>query len=337
MSERTQGADRQSWRVSTTESARLTSSGAVIESEGFLPLRTRVPESVARAAFPGTMVRLGERSFEVVEEQAGQDGRVRYELRDWPSEQVVRQQVAYDWSFLGPVLAERRRLAERDRRRWWSWLLYPFVGSLPEERQIQECDRLGLEARLATFCSGAFEAMLAITLPRWGGDLALGTVAWPWGATALARALFALLLGEVAGSPLIALGRLLRGWRGHPGRLRDLTVLPLTRTAFWSRLARPDKLVQDEEGSWILSALLPHLDWDGGHRVRMGDDFWNVSRLPAEYRGGRLTHCYRLVSVAESGADAEPTAVPDPLSYQRSLRQRVSREWDRLMSSRVFL
>lgn len=285
-------------------------------------------------AFPGTRIHLGVRAFEVVDEHAAEDGRVRYELRDWPSDQVARQQVTYDRTLLGPVLAERRRLADRARVRWWSWLLYPLVGLLPEDRQIQECDRFGLEPRMATFVSGAFEATLAITLPRWGGAISLGAVAWPWGGTAAGRTIFALLFGDVAGTPLTVLLRPLEGWRQR-GKLPDLTVLPLTRTAFWGRLARPDKVVQDEDGSWVVSALLPHLDWGEGHKVRMGDDFWNASQPPAAYQGGRLTHRYRLVRLTEAG-DAAPATAPDPLSYQRSVRRRVSREWDRLLSSLIF-
>jgi hypothetical protein len=129
-------------------------SSAEIRSRGYLPLRVRTPEiPYRRAAFPGTAVVLGDRTYEVIDERAGSES-VVYALREWPEGEVIRDRVEYGKHFVRAVVTERERAATRDRVRPFRAFLYPIVGLLPEAEQERWSERLGLYSVTATLVSG---------------------------------------------------------------------------------------------------------------------------------------------------------------------------------------
>jgi hypothetical protein len=154
-------------RIDEGEEARLTPGGpsaAVVESLGALPLRARRESTVShQPTFPGTAVMIGEAMFEVVAEDPLELG-MRYRLEPWPSDHIVRDVVRYGPPLVRRAQRERERAVEVERRRRWSWLLHPFVGLLPESRQIMACERLGLDAAHSTLAGAMLEALLVFLL-----------------------------------------------------------------------------------------------------------------------------------------------------------------------------
>jgi hypothetical protein len=143
---------------------------------------------------------------------------------------------------------------------------------------------------------------------------------------AVARMVCALVFREVAGSWLVNVGfRLADALRLTVARF-DETVVPMTREAFWARLALPDRQQEEEDGSILVRGLLPHLSWEKDRRVRAGSDHWMVARLPPSLDKRRLTHRYQLTPLAEG-----PSAPPPPTAYSEEVREGVAREWGDLL------
>lgn len=346
------GRDR--WRVDDGEKARLTPEGptaAVVFSLGSLPLRSR-SEAIGvhhRPEFPGTCVLLGGARFEVVEEQALDTG-FRYLLEPWSAENVLRDGVEYGPKLVRAAQRERQRALERERASRWSSVIAPFVGLLPEERQILACDRLGLEPLLTTVAGAGLEIGLAILLatllpsrggPPMGPLMAIGAL---FVAPALYRSLGALVFREVAGNPLLGAALALRDSFGSSTQRADATVLPLTREAFWTRLARPDRQERQADGSLIVRSLLPHLSWASRNlgtapAVRVGSDYWRVAALPPVIEHGRLAYAYQLwpLREPEMRADLEDPVPPDLRQYQAEVLDQVAREWDDVFASAPWL
>ncbi len=338
------GASRDVVRIDDGEEARLTPGGphaAVIGSRGYLPLRYREEGTPTRAAFPGTCVvfPFAEDQYEVVSEEAEGDT-VTYGLRPWPPGEVVRQVVAYGPPLVRAAQAERQRVARRNRSAPYRWLLAPLLGLLPEERQARACDAVGLPVGQATLASGAVEAATLYLLfnsaiaPARETDV--GIDVWFWAVivpavvggvilTAAWRALWGLVLGEAAGSallwPFFAL------FDGARARLHDPTLVPLTRSAFWTRLALPDRVVRERAGTVLIRSLLPHLSWESARRVRFGDDWWEVETLPPARERGRLIHQYRL------SPPPDPGPGPAPHSYTDEVMAGVRRDWEDLLTA----
>jgi hypothetical protein len=333
---RTEGAA--GWRVRDGEEARLTPGGlsaAEVRSRGCLPLRPRSEGSYAlRPAFPGTAVVLGEKTYEVLTETGRPgDGLVVYGLRAWPDGEVVRDRVVYGPAFVRAAEAERQQARVRARARPWRVLLYPLVGLLPEETQARVCDRLGLYSVTATLASGlaeSFGVMLALLLLRRIGEPGMAilfVVSLPGLVLlvlpGLGRAFGAAFLGETGGSAPVALVfEALRALRAAPER-RDRSFVPLTRSAFWERLRRPDAVEASPDGTLVVRGLLPHLTWGGSRRLAAGRDYWQVVPEPPVLEQGRLTYSYRLVPLGEP-----PPSPPPPTAYAEEVLQGLQREWD---------
>jgi len=328
-------------RVADGEEGRLTPGAAAdaeVWSRGFLPLRLRSEGSYRlRPAFPGTAVVLGEATYEVLTEtELPEDGLVVYRMRTWPDGEVVRDRVVYGAAFVRAAQAERERAAVRERARPFRFLLYPIVGLLPEEEQVRLGERLGLYAVTATLVSGLVEGLLILLLPvllaRHGAALAIGAVATSGGFSLLAlpafgRAFSALFLRETGGSaPVVLVFQAMRalGVRAAP---HDQSVVPLTRAAFWERLARPDVVTTAADGSLLYRGLLAHLTWSGERMLEAGGHYWHATPEGPELHRGRLVYAYRLVPAAEA---AESTSSPPATAYGDSVIGDVRREWDEL-------
>ena len=326
-------------RIDAGEEATIFEDGtAVIVSLGSLPFRVRRPaEGVhERPLFPGTAVTLGGARWEVVAEEARPTG-FRYALEPWPPDHVLRQGVEYGPRLVRRAQRERLQVVDVERAQRWSWLLYPVVGLLPETRQRLACERLGLDPPTATLSGAMLEAMSLVTLAvamtspltslRVGEGLGFhwveraGLLLGP----TLMRAFGALAFGEVGGSLLLGFAfDLAQALTPSPARY-DTSVLPLTREAFWARLALPDRHERHEDGSVLVRSLLPHLGWGrpgASARIPAGTDWWSVAVMAPTVEKGRLTYVYRLVP---SGPDAE---VPDLRHYQREVLAAVRRQWD---------
>jgi len=338
-----------SWRVAPGEEARLTPEGptaAEIVSRGFLPFRIRTKAGGVhhRPPFPGSTLLIGDSAFEVVAENSSPKG-VVYLLEAWPKDHIIRDQIRYGPPLVEAVLAERRRIAERERSRRYAWLLQPFVGLLDEESQIRACDRLGLDPALTTMISGVFESLgvglLFYLLVGPGapsaGDLAAPFVAIPFGAyvcTAVLRAFGALVFGEIAGSALFTLAAGLgRGlWRQR--ERFDATLLPLTRTTFWARLSLPDRQQKQDDGTWVVRSTLPHLSWQEAPRFQVEGEWWMAMALSPTKQRGRLVHAYRLTPLAEESTEGSPPPrPPGPTDYQEEVLAGVEREWDDVLTA----
>ena len=345
---------RTRWRVDDGEQARLTPEGpfaAVIESLGALPLRAR-SEAMGvhhRPEFPGSCVLVDGVRFEVVAEQPLDIG-ARYLLDPWPDDAVIRGTVPYGPALVRAAQAERRRAFERERAARWSLAVAPLVGLLPEERQLLACDRLGLDPYVTTFGGASLEVAVAVGLAV-SVDLGAATLyfaellglvlVFP----ALVRLLGLLLAKETSGNwllgAMIGAGEAL----GIAGAARaDATVLPLTRSAFWARLARPDKIERQRDGSLVCTGLLPHLSWGSSlaHRVagvpptiRVGNDYWSVSALAPATQNGRLVYAYLLWPQRDEGMlkDLPDPPPPDPRHYASEVLEGVAREWDDVLGA----
>ena len=333
------------WRVDEGEEARLTPEGpsaAVIESLGSLPLRAR-PESGGvhhRPAFPGSAVVLGGERFEVVAEEVLETG-ARYLLDPWPADHILRDVVEYSPRLVRATQRERARVVEVERARRWSWLLYPFVGLLPETRQLMVCEQLGLDAAHATLAGAMLEALVVFTVVT-GGISPLESMRRHEGlgfrwvneagylvSTILVRAFGAVAFGEVAGSVVLGFAfEVAQALKPFAPRF-DASVVPLTREAFWARLALPDRHEPQPDGSIVVRSLLPHLTWgtSTGHaRIPVGRDWWSVTVLPPLTEKGRLTYRYQLMAVGDPALGAlEP---PGVRQYQQEVVGEVERAWD---------
>jgi hypothetical protein len=333
------------WRVAEGEEARLTPGAAAdaeVWSRGFLPLRARSQGSYRlRPAFPGTAVRLGAKTYEVLSEtELPEDGLFVYRLRLWPEGEVVRDRVVYGAAFVRAVEAERERARGRERARPFRFLLYPIVGLLPEEEQVRLSDRFGLYAVTATLVSGLLEGFLILVVPlllsRRGPAYAIGAVSTSvvfalLALPALGRAFSAFFLRETGGSaPVVLVLEALRALGVRFSR-HDRTVVPLTRAAFWERLGRPDSVTQEADGSLVYRGLLPHLTWGGARNLTAGDDYWQATAEPTRLDRGRLVHAYRLVPLGDPPGPGEPPPVPlPPTAYADEVMAGVRREWDEL-------
>jgi len=332
------------WRVRDGEEARLApgaADAAEVWSRGFLPLRTRQEGGYAlRPAFPGTAVVLGDETYEVLSEtELPQDGLVVYRMRVWPEGEVIRDRVVYGPVFVRAAEAERQQARVRAKARPWRVLLYPLVGLLPEETQVRVCDRLGLYSVTATLVSGLVESilvMLALLLLRRMGEpgRAIILVTLLPGLIllvlpGLGRAFGAALLRETGGSAPVTL--LLEALQavGATQRHRDRTFVPLTRSAFWERLGRPDAVEASPDGTLLFRGLLPHLTWTGSRRLSAGQDYWSVVPEPPALQQGRLTYSYRLVPVGDPDGHGESApAGPSATAYAAEVLQGVQQEWD---------
>jgi len=118
-------------------------------------------------------------------------------------------------------------------------------------------------------------------------------------------------------------------WPGEGTARFDRTVLPLTREAFWARLAMPDRFQVEAEGAIVVRALLPHLSWGTAHALLVGEDRWSAVALPAAIEKGRLIHWYRLMPCLDPHAPAGTplSSPPSPRLYQEEVREAVEREW----------
>jgi hypothetical protein len=331
--------ERRVWRVSEGEEAQLTPGGptaAAIVSRAPLPLRPRRSTSgPQRPGLAGTYVVLGDIPYQVVSEQATAAGML-YLLDPWPPEEVIRDQITYGAAFVQPVLFERESARERARRARVAWPLYPLLGLLPEERQLLVCEYFGLDAIQATFVAGLVEAgTLLLCIPLLQNSLVLLLLAALLGVSAVLRAVGALVMKEVGGSPLVVLafgvGDAVRGqrWRELKPRRR------LTRRAFWRQLQVPDRVVSsDEPGSLEVQGALPHLSWAADGRVKAGEDWWNVVALPPTPAGTELRFRYRLTTrLSRSALALRVPRAPAPTAYRDEVLAEVAHRWDELLSA----
>jgi hypothetical protein len=338
---RTAAPDR--WRVGEGEEARLTPGAAAdaeVWSRGFLPLRARCEGSYRlRAAFPGTAVVLGAGTYEVLSEtELPEHALFVYRLRLWPQGEVVRDRVVYGPAFVRAVLAERERARGRELARPYRFLLYPLVGLLPEEEQVRLAERFGLYAVTATLVSGLVEGLLILLAPvllsRFGPAYAIGAVSTSiafalLALPALGRAFAALFLRETGGSaPVVLAFEALRALGVRFAR-HDRSVVPLTRGAFWERLARPDTVTREADGSLLYRGVLPHLSWDGARSLEAGGDYWQATPEPPRLDRGRLVHAYRLVPMGDPAGSGERAPTPPAATaYADEVMGGVRREWD---------
>jgi hypothetical protein len=323
---------------------------AEVWSRGFLPFRVRSEGSYRlRPAFPGTAVVLGEDTYEVLSEtELPDDGRVVYRLRAWPEGEVVRDRIVYGSPFVRDAEAGRERARVRRRARPWRSLLYPVVGLLPEEAQERFCDRLGLYAVTATLVSGLVESVGALVLLSLlarasdEGRTILVLTALPGLVLlvlpGLGRAFGAVFLHETGGSALVSLTFEALRKLGALHERPDRSLVPLTRSAFWERLGRPDVIEAASDGALVYRGLLPHLTWMGSRRISVGRDFWSVVPERPELLRGRLVYPYRLVPLGDPSAplDARPSA-PSATAYPEEVLAQVREEWDGLLEGFAWL
>ena len=112
----------------------------------------------------------------------------------------------------------------------------------------------------------------------------------------------------------------------------DATLVPLTRDAFWERLALPDKIEREAEGSLLYTTTLPHLSWRA-RRLEAEGRYWLATVLPPALHRGRLLYAYRLTRLGDplEAGEAEP-AGPSPTAYADEVLAEIQREWDDLMT-----
>jgi len=247
--------------------------------------------------------------------------------------------VVYGPVFVRAAAAERARTRVRARARPWRLLLYPVVGLLPEEAQERACDRLGLYAVTATLVSGLVESLgvvllllLAARTSEKGSAIML--VASLPGLIllvlpGLGRAFGAMFLRETGGSAPVALVFETLRALGTLRERRDRSFVPLTRSAFWERLGRPDAVEASPDGTLVFRGLLPHLTWGGSRRLSVGHDHWSVVPEPPALDRGRLVYAYRLEPLGDAPAPGEPPpAAPPATAYAEEVLGEVRREWD---------
>jgi hypothetical protein len=263
---------------------------------------------------------------------------VCYRLDPWPAEHVLRDTLEYSSRLVRAAQAERQRAERRERSRRWAWALHPLIGLLPEGRQLMVCDRWGLDPRTATLAGALLECVACVcVLGALGRAAVLAGPILLLPVAAMLRALGAVAFGEVAGSWLLLLAEPL--WPGEGTARFDRTVLPLTREAFWARLAMPDRFQVEAEGAIVVRALLPHLSWGTAHALLVGEDRWSAVALPAAIEKGRLIHWYRLMPCLDPHAPAGTplSSPPSPRLYQEEVREAVEREWDSIFLAAPWL
>ena len=147
----------------------------------------------------------------------------------------------------------------------------------------------------------------------------------------LGRAFGALFLRETGGSAPVALVFETLRALGAVRERRDRSFVPLTRSAFWERLAGADAVEAAPDGGLVFRGLLSHLTWGSGRRLSVGRDFWSVAPEPPRLDRGRLVYSYRLDPLGDppSAGDPPPSA-PPATAYAEEVRSRVRREWDAL-------
>ncbi len=332
---------RDRWRIDDGEEAWLTEDGgAVIDSLGSLPLRPRAASIGVhhRPEFPGACVRFGGRRWEVVEEEPRETG-FRYLLEPWRADVIVRDTVDYGRALVRAAQAERQRALEIEDASWWTPALYPFLGLLPAPRQEMLCERWGLDAGRATAAGALLETLLGVYLwfvPSLGFLLI---------SSSITRWIGAVFWNEVAGSVVLGAAFAAAQQLRVTAQRYDATVLPITREAFWARLALPDRRQREDDGSIVVRALLPHLSW--GSTSTAGripaiesarGEFWNVAALPPVVEKGRLVFLYQLWPMREEGDEtAEAPTPPDTRHDQTLILEDVSRQWDEVFASAAWI
>jgi hypothetical protein len=182
--------------------------------------------------------------------------------------------------------------------------------------------------------SGSLEVLAAVALGRAVGPkffllpMLFGLV-FP----GAGRVLFAAIFKEIAGWWVLVLAeRWGMGRGGRPRRL-DTSVLPITRDAFWARLAQADRQQTEEDGTLLVTSTLAHLTWSGGRRLQSpSGDWWLAGNLPPRVEAGRLVYRYSLTPLLdpEAGGERGPEA-PSARAYQDEVAEQIAREWDDLL------
>jgi hypothetical protein len=342
---------RRGFRVDAGEEAAVIAGPperAEVKSRGFLPLRVR-SEGIPyrRPAFCGTALVLDERTYEVVQETETPEG-VVYALRLWPEGEVVRDRVVYGPRLVRAARADRDRAATRERMRPYRHFLHPLVGLLPEEEQERVADQLGLYSVTATAASGLMEAVLPL-VTLWlasksaddGLRLAFVLVTPALSLislSGLSRAFAALAFHETSGSYLVEIAFTAIKALGHSAAAgHDRTLVPLTRSAFWTRLEAPDKVTSDGSGGFMFRGLLPHLTWHTGRHIQAHDDYWLVEALPPALERGRLVYSYRLVAAEGLDSRVSPVEPPAADAYAGEVWAGIRREWGDLLGAFAWL
>jgi len=146
----------------------------------------------------------------------------------------------------------------------------------------------------------------------------------------LGRAFGAAFLRETGGSaPVLLAFETLRS-TGALRERRNRSFVPITRSAFWERLGRPDAVEAAPDGTLVFRGLLPHLTWGGSRRLSAGRDFWSVVPEPPVLDRGRLVYSYRLVPLADTPGGEPQPAAPPATAYAEEVLGQVRREWDSL-------
>jgi hypothetical protein len=328
-------------RAAPGEEAVLLPGGAEIRSGGALPLRSRSEaQHHGRPAFPGTAVTIDGALYEVVSQRGGDGPGVVYSLRPWPDGEIARERASWDPGFVAIVLAGRERERRLARVRPWRPLLNPLVGALPEGLQQRVCERLGLDSVQATLVSGLCESTLVFTvtlvaLRRSDTGAAIALVSALPGIVlcvlpGLGRAFGARFLRETAGSAPVVLAFRVAEALGRRPALPSGFV-PLTRAAFWQRLATPDAVERRADGTLVHRGLLPHLGWGPGRHLLAGDDWWGVTPLEPALDGDHLVYAYEVSPLGDPRAADEPARrEPGGLAYAEQVLGEVRRDWDAL-------
>jgi hypothetical protein len=243
------------------------------------------------------------------------------------------------------ALVERERARVHARVRPYRALLYPIVGLLPEADQERWSERLGLYSVTATLVSGACEVALLLGavwfIARGAEDPGLRVVlalAAPLlsllAILGFGRAFAAVAFRETSGQYFVELCfSLVRSVRAAAAPA-DKSLVPLTREAFWARLATPDRIVDRGDSTLVARGLLPHLGWAIGYHVKSGDEYWQVEPEPPVLDRGRLVYPYRLTS-----ARGEPVPPSSALAtaYAQEVWKGIEREWDDLFTGFTWL
>jgi len=253
---------------------------------------------------------------------------------------VMRETRHYEPALVRAAQRERRLATERSRWSGRSWPAYPLLGLLPETPQRLLCERLGLLPERATALAslGELVAMAwvlgggldagdptgASLYTMLGGTLLLG----PLAALTLLRGVAAVAFDTVSGSVLLTpLARLWVLAAAGVDRF-DAGVVPLTRPAFWARLAQPDRQRREPDGALRVESDLPHLSWTRSPRVQSEGRAWLVETEPPRLESGRLIYAYRLSPLVEGEA-----ALPPRDLYQREVMDVVASDWSDLLAS----